>query len=116
MERDYPPLHILRQQCANTECQECGIYIDHTFHGETLSELQTYIFHNCRGVINVAMDYDNANIPMLYFANDCHMTVQCEQENSPAIRVPLYVFGENRVTCASNDNATFRVYEIELLI
>jgi hypothetical protein len=61
------------------------------------------------------MDYDNMVIPMLYFANDCHMTIKCDQDNTPAIRVPLYIFGDNRINAASNENVIFGKYEMEVL-
>jgi hypothetical protein len=116
LERSFPRLDVLRQHFA--DCQEQGVYIDATFHGETFSKLQTYVFHNCKGVINVEMDYAEANIPMLYFANDCHVEIVCRQqqgEGVPAIRIPMYVFGENVVTYEDTDNAVFQRYDFELL-
>lgn len=116
LERDYPNLGILRQYF--TDCEDKGVYIDRTFHGETFSSLQAYVFHNCKGVINVEMDYEQAIIPMLYFANNCHVKVVCRQKQGngvPPIRVPLYVFGDCVVTAEDSADAVFRRYDFELL-
>jgi hypothetical protein len=111
LERDFPTLAFLRENFKDQEGN--GVYIDKKFHGEEFSSLQAYVFHSCSGVIKVAMDYKNAVIPMLYFANDCHMTVICEQENLRPIRVPLYVYGDNTVVATNNDNVAFIVYKEE---
>ena len=116
LECDYPSLNVLRDRFG--DCEELGIYVGREFHGETFSRLQTYVFHNCSGVINVAMDYDECIIPMLYFANDCHISVGCEQRQPdfcPAIRVPLYIFGDNSITDSNNENVIFTKYEMEVL-
>jgi hypothetical protein len=116
LERNFPRLSSIREHFS--DCSDKGVYVDQTFHGETFSALQTYVFHNCTGVINVQMDYEQANIPMLYFANNCHIKVVCRQQQGrgvPAIRVPLYVFGDNIVTSEDSDNAVFLRYDFELL-
>lgn len=109
LERNFPPLSFLSEHFS--DCEHLGLYINKTFHGETFSHLQAYVFHNCHGHINVEMDYDNAIIPMLYFANNCHMTIGCEQENIRPIRVPLYIFGDNVISAHDNDNIEFIKYD-----
>jgi hypothetical protein len=113
MEHRFPSLELLRREFSDIE--DKGVYIGKSFNGETFAELQTYIFHNCSGTINVAMDYENAVMPMLYFANGCNITVNCEQKNNPPIVVPIYMTEEahNRVNPTDSDNCRFVVYKIK---
>lgn len=115
LERGYPTLELLHQEFSSIEDQ--GVFVGRTFDGEVFDKLQTYIFHNCKGEIKVAMDYENAVIPMLYFANGCNMTVSCEQKNIPAISVPLYVTneGNNIVNHEDNESCTFKVHKIKMV-
>lgn len=113
LERNYPSLGTLRSEFA--ECHDDGLFIDHTFNGETLNELQVYVFHNCKGIIRVGLNSDKAIIPMLYFANGCEMTIV----GTNAVRVmpdivPCYVFGENSITAENDINAIFRIYREEV--
>lgn len=97
LEENYPALSTIRRDFS--DCQPMGIYVDHEFHGETLDEQQVYVFHNCRGVIKTGLNADKRIIPMLYFANGCDMAVQASGPAlTGAIRVPLYVFGPNKVS------------------
>ncbi len=112
LERGYPDLQTLTKEFANIE--DKGVYINKVFHDETFSHLQTYIFHNCKGTINVEMDYKNAIIPMLYFANGCSMEVRCHQRNQPAIRVPLYSFGDNEIITSDNNSVHFIHHKFNL--
>lgn len=112
LEKGYPSLVVLREEFSNIE--DKGVYIDKTFAGETFAEKQEYVLHNCKGVINVAMDYENAIIPMFYFANGCDIEIRCEQKNVSPIRVPLYVFGDNVVRAESNENCVFKIYKQEV--
>lgn len=114
LELNYPTLQDIRDLFNVEELAEHGIFIDRTFDGEVLSSHQSYVFHNCKGYVNVGMDYDNAVIPMLYFANGCEMYVRCQQRNVVSIKVPLYVFGENNVTATDSENATFTFYRKEV--
>lgn len=117
MGRGFPSHDILRSEFSDIE--DKGVYVGKTFNGEVFSEKQVYIFHDCKGTIRVAMDYDNAVIPMLYFANGCEMHVECEQKNSPAIIVPLYVAESvKRVSFSEKDpaeNCKFVTHVIKLL-
>lgn len=109
LERNYPSLEVLRSEF---NCfQDDGLYIDHTFNGETLNEHQVYVFHNCKGIIRVGLNSDKAIIPMLYFANGCEMTV--EGINAMRIMpdvVPCYIFGDNHILAENDINAIFRIY------
>ena len=115
MERSFPSLEILRSEFS--DCEDKGVFVGRTFNGEVFSERQVYIFHDCKGTIKVAMDYDNAVIPMLYFANGCNMTVSCNQPNNPPIRVPLYVTdeGNNSINYVAADNCEFIRHIIKLI-
>lgn len=107
LENNYPPIGVLRDHFD--DCDDLGVFVDHKFKGETLSEHQVYVFHNCTGVINVEMDYENEVIPMLYFANDCHIHV----ESHDNIRIPLYIAKDGGVvTFNGHGEATFKRYEI----
>lgn len=113
LERNYPNLDILRFEFA--DCQDEGLFIDHTFNGETLNEHQVYVFHNCKGTIKVGLNAKKAIIPMLYFANNCEMTI----EGTNAMRVmpdivPCYVFGYNEITAHNDINAIFRIHREEV--
>lgn len=106
MERVFPSLRLLRREFSDIE--EKGVYVDRKFEGEVFDGLQTYIFHRCEGWIRVAMDYEKAVIPMLYFANRCKMRIVCEQKNDPAINVPLYIAEDCKVVGAKTDNCVFK--------
>lgn len=108
LENDFPKLETLKESFRG--CEDKGVYIGREFNGETFDKLQAYIFHDCKGTINVAMDYDNAVIPMLYFANGCDVTVECVQRNAIPIRVPIYSFGENSIKAVDNNNIKYRTY------
>ena len=107
MERGFPSLDILRSEFSDIE--DKGVYVGKTFNGEVFSDKQVYIFHDCKGTIKVAMDYDNAVIPMLYFANGCDITVSCEQPNDPPIIVPIYYTEDsmNKVVAVASEGCKF---------
>lgn len=113
LERNFPSLEMLRREFSDIE--DKGVFVDMQFEGQTLSGKQTYVFHNCKGVVNVAMDYENAVIPMLYFANGCNIEVRCEQKNEPAIVVPVYTVDDGRTTvkCVESNGCVFRRYVIK---
>lgn len=115
MERDFPSLELLRSEFS--DCEDKGVYVGKTFNGEVFSEKQVYIFHDCKGTIKVAMDYDNAVIPMLYFANGCYIDVTCEQKNEPPILVPVYKVDEpcNLVISIDTRGCEFKRHIINLI-
>lgn len=113
MERGFPCLELLRSEFSDIE--DKGVFVGRAFNGEVFDKLQTYIFHDCKGTIRVAMDYDNAVIPMLYFANGCKIRVECEQKNDPAINVPLYIAEDCKVVGAKTDNCNFKRKTIKLI-
>ena len=115
MERGFPNLEILRREFSDIE--DKGVYVGKTFDGEVFSDKQVYIFHDCKGTIKVAMDYGNAVIPMLYFANGCRMRVTCTQKENlkSPIDVPLYIFGKNDIQARSNIYAKFIKHKHGLL-
>ena len=113
MQRNFPQLDTLTESFACYEGK--GVFINREFNGEELSSLQTYVFHNCKGRVNVAMDYGNAVIPMLYFANGCDMTICCEQQNIHPIHVPLYIFGDNDINAIDSRNVIFTIYKYPII-
>jgi hypothetical protein len=115
LERNYPSLTFLRENFDKEELASFGIFIDKHFHGELLNDLQAYVFHNCTGHINVALNTEKAIIPMLYFANGCNMKIGCEEEYFKPIRVPIYIFGDNSISAISDENIEFTRYESELV-
>lgn len=115
MERGFPSLELLRSEFS--DIQDKGVFVGRTFDGETFGKLQTYIFHGCKGTIRVAMDYEKAVIPMLYFANGCRMRVICDQEENrkAPIVVPVYIFGKNDVQARDCAYARFNRIKRPLL-
>lgn len=113
IERGIPNLELLRREFSDIE--DKGVFVGKIFDGEVFDKLQAYIFHDCKGTIKVAMDYDNAVIPMLYFANGCNIRVECEQKNKPEIVVPLYIAEDCEVTDAMTDNCFFKRKTINLI-
>lgn len=103
MERNFPDLHTLATSFANI--QDKGVYVNHTFHGEVLNNLQAYIFHNCKGVVKTRINLADCIIPMFYFGNNCDITIECMED----IQIPLYIFGKNRVN--TGGNAKFKIYK-----
>lgn len=96
LEEGYPSLAILREFFG--DCELFGIYIDKHFEGEVLDEHQVYVFHNCTGTIQTGLNIEKQIIPMLYFANGCDMKIECAHRYSTDTSVPLYVFGDNKVS------------------
>lgn len=115
LEAGYPDIDYLRREYADME--DVGLYIDHTFNGELLDKHQVYVFHNCKGRILTALNYDALISPVFYFANGCDMEVDCDQVQpcGKPIRVPLYIFGENTISAKDNANAVYKLYQHELL-
>lgn len=113
IERGFPSLELLCREFSDIE--DKGVFVGKTFDGEVFDKLQAYIFHDCKGTIKVAMDYENAVIPMLYFANGCNIRVECEQKNDPAINVPLYIAEDCKVVGAKSGNCNFKRKTIKLI-
>lgn len=107
LENDFPDIDLIRREFSGYEKE--NIFVGRHFNGETV-KAQTVIFHDCTGVVNVEMDYEEKIIPMLYFANGCRMNVVCRQENVFPIRVPLYIFGENHIIATDTEDVEYRKY------
>lgn len=98
LENNSPSLDLLRQY--RQDCAFNGIFLDRHFDGELMIDQTVYVFHNCSGTIRVGLNVAKRIIPMLYFANGCDMVIE---GSSPSLaRVPLYVFGDNRVDVTTN--------------
>lgn len=115
LERSFPSIEDIYEEW--NDCEEYGIFVGKKFKGETLSGLQTYVFHNCSGHIRVAMDYEKAIIPMLYFANNCRISVACNQKENKGnpIVIPAYIFGKNEVKIKDSLYGRFNRINRELI-
>lgn len=100
-EEGYPSMTVLRQYFS--DCEYKGIFIDKHFNGETLIDLPVYVFHNCTGTIKTGLNIEKKIIPMLYFANGCDMDIRGISGTYTSPRVPLYVFGLNRISGEHSD-------------
>lgn len=112
LEEGYPRLDTLRRYFS--DCEQYGIFIDHHFSGEDLRDQQVYVFHNCTGTIRVGLNAEKRMIPMLYFANDCRMTVKSSGPASLQVRVPLYIFGSNAISAEQSDDIICKTYKFDV--
>ena len=115
LERSFPSLAMLTESFAN--CEDKGVFVNKTFHGEVLNDLQTYIFHNCKGTIKVGLNVEKAIIPMLYLANGCRLRIVGVGEIKPKTpsEVPVYVFGKNDYSARDNKYVEFNIYKHGLI-
>ena len=110
LEEGYPDLDFLRKEFGN--CQGEGIFIDHHFENDILNEHQAYVFHHCTGTIRVGLNLAKKIIPMCYFANGCDMTILgVEEDKDYPDRVPLYIFGENKIDASNSPTMEVRIYQ-----
>lgn len=112
LEEGYPNMRTLRAFFSH--CEDFGIYIDREFHGDVLNVHQVYVFHNCRGTVRTGLNIGQRIIPMMYFANGCDMNVRGIPGSGLQVRVPLYVFGENRVAGESSDDIQCKIYSYDV--
>lgn len=112
LENNCPSVDYLRAEGQGFE--RLGLYIDHEFHGETLDDQQVYIFLNCKGKIRVGLNMKKRIIPMLYFSNGCEMEVASADRLAMQIRVPLYIYGENRISAEQSDDLICVTYKREV--
>lgn len=115
LERGFPDLQTLREHFP--DCGNKGVFVDKTFHGELLNDLQTYIFHNCKGTIKVGLNVEKAIIPMLYLANGCRLRIVGVGDVAPKKPsvVPMYIFGKNDYSARDNKFVEFNIYKHDLL-
>lgn len=111
LEEGYPHLETLRRDFS--DCEEYGVFVGKHFNGELLNDQYVYVFHQCTGEIRVGLNVSKRIIPMLYFANDCNMVVK-SANSSPAsfpVRVPCYIFGQNRISVENSDELECKIYK-----
>lgn len=115
LERDFPTLPMLREHFPDAGNK--GVYVDKTFHGELLNDLQTYIFHNCKGTIKVGLNVEKQLIPMLYLANGCRLRIIGigDAVTKKPSEVPVYVFGKNDLSARDNKYVEFNIYKHKLI-
>lgn len=109
LENDAPSLSLLREY--KDECEKNGIFMDRHFDGEVLDSQQTYIFHNCSGTIKTGLNIEKRIIPMLYFANGCDMTVEASGNFCMKTRVPLYIYGDNKIMAEQSGDIECILYK-----
>lgn len=114
LERNYPNLYTLEKYFSKMNKQ--GLFVSCNFKGRTI-KTPINIFHNCKGTIQVAMDYDKAIIPMLYFANNCDIRICCNQQENKGmpISIPIYIFGDNNIEAEDNEFAKYTIYKKPLI-
>lgn len=112
LEEDYPDLYALRRYF--NDCELYGIFIDKEFHGETLMDQQVYVFHNCTGTIRTGLNLEKEIIPMLYFANNCDMSVRSAAPVGTSIRVPIYIFGDNKISAEHSEDMDSVIYKFDV--
>lgn len=116
LENNYPTLDILREYFSDIVCECNGLFVGRDID-VTASIMQAYVFHDCKGVINVEMDYDGCTIPMIYLANGCDVTLTCRQPlpcGCKPIRVPVYATSDSRVKIDKTPNAMFTIYKLSV--
>lgn len=106
LKNDYPTINFIRNEFG--DCDDLGVFVDRVFYGEVLDEHQCYVFHNCRGSINVDLNISKGIIPMLYFANGCDVKVgRANSAHTLPIKVPLYIYGDNKINASDSDDIIF---------
>lgn len=115
LENDCPSLKLMRR-FQEERLDLHGIFIDKHFDDEVLMDRDVYIFHNCTGTIRTGLNVSKKMIPMLYFANGCDMRVESANEEflPRPIRVPLYIFGSNKVESESSGKMDCVIYNREV--
>lgn len=108
LEEGYPNLETLRRDFS--DCGVYGVFIDRHFEGEVLNDHKVYVFHNCTGTIRTGLNLKKRIIPMLYFANGCDMNIRGVPGSAMQVRVPLYVFGDNRIAGEQSDDILCKAY------
>lgn len=111
LEEGYPDITTLRRDFS--DCEVEGVFVDKQFNGELLDLHEVYVFHNCKGTIRVGLNRKRQIIPMLYFANGCDMDIKGVPGSGIQVRVPLYVFGPNRIGAEQSEDITCKVYKFE---
>ena len=111
LERDFPTLQMLREHFADVGPK--GVFVDQTFHGEVMNDLQAYIFHNCKGTIKVSLNVEKDCAPMIYLANGCRLSIAGTGKVVPrkATVIPVYVFGDNDYSARDNKYVEFKIYK-----
>jgi len=111
LEEGYPNFGTIQRDFS--DCSEYGVFVNRDFHGELLNDQQVYVFHHCTGWIRVGLNVQKRIIPMVYFANGCGMTLKGVGSTDSEVRVPLYIFGENRIRAERSGDVVFKTYKFE---
>lgn len=112
LEEGYPDINTLRREFS--DCEGEGIFVDKDFHGDILTDHKVYVFHHCRGTIRVGLNAKKRIIPMLYFANECDMDIKGIPGSAMQVRVPLYIFGPNRIGAEQSEDLLCKTYKFDV--
>lgn len=108
LERNFPDMQTLREHFA--DMRNKGVFVDQTFHGELLNDLQAYVFHNCKGTIKVGLNVEKGIAPMIYIANGCRLfVVGVGPVTKEPTQIPIHTFGKNDLSARSNRRVKFKV-------
>lgn len=116
LERDFPKLEVLTEHFS--DCEDKGVYVNKTFNGELLNDLQAYVFHHCKGTIKVGLNTEKAILPMLYIANGCRLRIVGigDVELPKRSEIPIYVFGKNDLSARNNRLVKFTKYSHNIIV
>ena len=112
LEKGYPRFSTIQRDFC--DCERYGIFVNKVFHGELLDDQQVYVFHHCSGRVRTGLNVGKKIIPMMYFANGCDITISGAGPAGLAVRVPLYVFGQNSVFAQSSEDVVFTTYKFDV--
>ena len=112
LEEGYPSIDTIRSEFS--DCEVYGVFVDKEFHGEVLTDQQVYVFHNCKGTVRVGLNKKKCIIPMLYFANGCDMDIKGIPGSAMQVRVPLYIFGQNRIGAEQSEDIICKTYRFDV--
>ena len=111
LEEGYPNFGTLQRYFS--DCGDYGVFVNKDFHGDLLIDDKVYVFHHCTGWIRTGINMQKRIIPMLYFANNCDMTLRSGGPSDLEVRVPLYIFGGNIVKIDASGNVVFKTYKFD---
>ncbi len=119
LERGFSDFATLKEHFS--DCEEKGVFVGKTFHGELLNDLQRYVFHGCKGTIKVGLNVEKEIIPLLYLANGCRLHIIGTGDVKPKKKsgrsvVPVYIFGKNDLSARDNKYVRFIHYNSDLIL
>lgn len=96
---DYPTLDELRGHFSPYARE--GLYVDHRFCGEALTDRMCYVLHACRGEISTGLNVEKAIIPDIHISNGCHLKIKSK---GAAVRIDIFVYGDDNIIETEGDS------------